>query len=105
MSFEMELPVELKALAERETWYSQQDAKKVLDWLEGEDLTLLGIDTAEKLPDGNWILRLDPMLVTPLGDSPTPDDSAETRTQSRNIGRSFVAEHSDLMFELVWPGY
>ena len=95
---EKTLPSEVAQLAERRTWFSQENAVRVLAWLESERLPLFGIEAARKLPDGNWILLLDPMLT--LREEIDPAASIQ-------LGRDFIAQHSDLdlMFEPVWPGY
>jgi hypothetical protein len=95
---EKTLPAELSQLAERQTWFSRQNAERVLAWLESERLPLYGIEASRKQPDGNWMLLLDPMLS--VGDDVEPAASIQQ-------GRDFIAQHSDadLMFEPVWPGY
>lgn len=88
-------PANLLALAERESWFHFDDGQLVLDWLEQNKIKLLGIDTARKSPDGNWMLLVDPMLD--LG-------SAEEDCDTIEEGRRFLAanEVEDFMFELVW---
>jgi hypothetical protein len=65
----------------------------VLDWLEKIGAPLLGIDVARKLPDGNWMLLLEPML-----------DGRNGIDVTIEAGGRFIQEHADpdLMFELVW---
>jgi len=95
---EKTLPSELSQLAERQTWFSREHTERILAWLEGERLPLFGIEAARKLPDGNWMLLLDPMLS--LGVEVDPVASVQQ-------GRDFITQHADtdLMFEPVWPGY
>jgi hypothetical protein len=93
---EKTLPPELGQMAERETWFSFGSSEHILTWLDHERLTLVGIDTAQKLPDGKWALLLDGL---DLGSEEDPIASVQQ-------GRDFIAQRpdADLMFELIWRG-
>lgn len=100
------MPPQLAELAERETWFSREDAMRVLDWLESESLPLYGMETARKLSDGDWMLLVDPMLVTCLGLNGT-EETSPLIVGSICEGREFLDANpsGDLMFEPTWPGY
>lgn len=86
-------PAPLAEAAERETWFTPHHAGQVLDWLEKMGTPLLGIDVARKLPDGKWMLLIDPML-----------DDRDGIPVTIEAGRRFINEHAepDIMFEPVW---
>ena len=91
------LPDDLAMRAERRTWFSRKDAGRVLDWIEDGGHRFLGMDVAEKVADGNWMLLIEPIL----------DLSSQTdNREAVRIGRDFLADHDDTgrMFEPVWQG-
>ncbi|WP_379921555.1 hypothetical protein [Erythrobacter sp. R86502] len=92
-----DLPPDLLAKAERRTWFNSGDALLILDWLAEANERFLGMDVAQKLEDGEWMLLIDPIL----------DLSYQTDNCSAlDEGRRFVNENEGVgrMFEPVWEG-
>lgn len=92
-----DLPPGLLAKAERRTWFNRDNALEVLDWIAEKNARFLGMDVAQKLDDGEWMLLIDPIL----------DLSNQNDNQAAlNDGRMFVDVHDDTgrMFEPVWEG-
>jgi hypothetical protein len=92
-----DLPTDLFAKAERRTWFNSSDALRILDWLAEANARFLGMDVAQKLEEGKWMLLIDPIL----------DLSYQTDNRTAlDEGRRFVEENDGVgrMFEPVWQG-
>ena len=91
------LPPELASRAVRRQFFARQDAEEILNWCEDQGHKFLGMDVAEQLPDGNWMLLIDPIL----------DLSHQTDNfEAVRRGRQFLAEFASdaRIFEPVWEG-
>ncbi|MBD2841956.1 hypothetical protein [Erythrobacter rubeus] len=91
------LPLALADRAVRRRFFTKDDAEAVLDWCEASGHKFLGMDVAEQLPDGNWMLLIDPIL----------DLSYQTDNfEAVRRGRQFLTEFatSNRIFEPVWEG-
>ena len=87
------LPEQLASLAERKCWFSLSSSEAILDWLEKSRHQLLGVDSAKKLPGGDWVLLLDPIL-----DFSDDTDQVSVFTRARDM----IRNNPSLMFDLVW---
>ena len=92
-----DLPPGLLAKAERKTWFNSSDALLILDWLAEANERFLGIDVAQKLKDGKWMLLIDPIF-----DLCDQTDNCAALDE----GRRFVNENDEAgwMFNPVWEG-
>ena len=91
------LPQSLAEKAVRRQFFKRDDADAVLDWCEDNGLKFLGMDVAEQMTDGNWVLLIDPIL----------DLSHQTDNfEAVRRGHEFLAEYDaqNRIFEPVWEG-
>ena len=93
MASQQLLPAHLASLAERSSWFSSDDALKVLDWLDQENWQFLGFDSALRQSDGTWMLLLDPIL-----DLSHEADAANGFA----VAKKLITENQNLMFDLVY---
>lgn len=89
------LPDALAARSERRNWFSRGDAEELLGWLEDSGCRFVGMEVAQKLEDGNWMLLDDPVL-----DLKRQTDNFE----AVRMGRVFLSEYDGegRMFEPLW---
>ena len=89
-------PEQFAARAERRFWFARADAEQLLDWLEDNGERFVGMEVAQKQPDGTWLLL---------------DDSLDLARQTDNFeavrrGKDFLREYDGdgRMFEPLWQG-
>ncbi len=90
-------PRDLAERAVRRQFFKRGDADVILDWCEENGHKFLGMDVAEQMGDGNWMLLIEPIL-----DLSNQTDNFEAVRR----GHQFLAEYDakNRIFEPVWEG-
>ncbi len=91
------LPEALAARAVRRQFFEPKDAVTILNWCEDNGHKFLGMDVAERMPDGNWML-----LINPILDLSSQTDNCEAVRRGHQFLDEFGAENR--IFEPIWEG-
>lgn len=98
MGMQASIPEQFAPRAERRKWFMRSDAEELIGWLEDNGSRFVGMEVAQKLEDGNWLLLDEPVL-----DLKRQTDNFE----AVRMGRVFLAEYDGegRMFSPMWQEY
>ena len=61
MGMQASIPEQFAPRAERRKWFMRSDAEELIGWLEDNGSRFVGMEVAQKLEDGNWLLLDEPV--------------------------------------------